>query len=198
MYHIDLEKANVRSFRLHKNSDLDDRDPVADLFPIADVGRTARRIVRCNKDTLNTPYKAGLTSGIDTGTAIISMGSVNYGTIFYMPDGGIATAPYVCKKTNGAWGDWKRVIMDDDMQQGRVSTITCAANSITEYKLNFPKAFSVTPRVMLTINSATNSPKYGNVLPFLTNVTSTGCTIRIANSSDTTFTPNVEWLAVAR
>ena len=92
-----------------ENSDLDDRDPAADLFPIADVGRTARRIVKCNKDTLNTPYKAGLTSGIDTGTAIISMGSVNYGVIFYLPDGGPATAPYICKKTNGTWGDWIRL-----------------------------------------------------------------------------------------
>lgn len=98
-----------------KSSDLDDRDPAADLFPIADVGRTARRIVKCNKDTLNTPYKAGLTSGIDTGTAIISMGSVNYGVIFYLPDGGAATAPYICKKTNGTWGDWIRLTTNADI-----------------------------------------------------------------------------------
>lgn len=98
-----------------ENSDLDDRTAIDDLFAIADVGRTARRIVKCNKDTLNTPYKAGFTSGIDTGTAIISMGSVNYGTIFYLTDGGTATAPYICKKTNGTWGDWKRIITGDDL-----------------------------------------------------------------------------------
>lgn len=102
-------------------SDLDDRDPAADLFVIADVGRTARRIVKCNKDTLNTPYKSGLTSGIDTGTAIISMGSVNYGVIFYLPDGGATTAPYICKKTNGTWGDWVRIATGPDIYYASTS-----------------------------------------------------------------------------
>lgn len=71
--------------------------------------------MKCNKDTLNTPYKAGLTSGIDTGTAIISMGSVNYGVIFYLPDGGAATAPYICKKTNGTWGEWTCLTTNADI-----------------------------------------------------------------------------------
>lgn len=114
-----------------ENSDLDDRDPAADLFVIADIGSTSRRIVRCNKDTLNTPYKAGLTSGIDTGTAIISMGSVNYGVIFYLPDGGAATAPYICKKTNGTWGDWKRIITEDDLYS--IGTVIKSGGDLNNY-----------------------------------------------------------------
>lgn len=98
-----------------ENSDLDDRTAINDLFVIANVGTSARRIVKCNKDTLNTPYEAGLTAGIDTGTAIISMGSVNYGVILFLPDGGVSTAPFVCKKTNGAWGDWVRIATDVDL-----------------------------------------------------------------------------------
>ena len=103
------------------------------MFPIADIGRTTRRIVKCNKDTLNTPYKAGLTSGIDTGTAIISMGSVNYGVIFYLPDGGAATAPYICKKTNGVWGGWVRLTTNADILTKTVNLtqVTVPANSGT-------------------------------------------------------------------
>lgn len=86
--------------------------------------------MKCNKDTLNTPYKAGLTSGIDTGTAIISMGSVNYGVIFYLPDGGTATAPYICKKTNGTWGDWVCLSTTADIQIVRVSGKTASGSNI--------------------------------------------------------------------
>lgn len=177
-------------------SDLDDRDPAADLFVIADVGSTARRIVKCNKDTLNTPYKAGLTAGIDTGTAIISMGSVNYGVIFYLPDGGISTAPFVCKKTNSTWGDWEKLIIGNDMQSGRINGLSCAAGAITEYNLTFPSPFAKAPRVMLTINSGTTYPNYGRLLPMTTNVTTTGCKIRVANSAEAAYEPNIEWVAV--
>ena len=114
-----------------------------------------------------------------------------------MPDGGASTAPYVCKKTNGAWGDWVRLTTNADIQKGRVAALSCPANTITEHKLVFPKAFTVAPRVMLTLNSSTESPKYGSALPFTTNITSTGCTIRVANNSDTTFSPNIEWFAIA-
>lgn len=100
---------------------MNNRDSAVDLFTIADIGRTARRIVKCNKDTLNTPYKDGLTSGIDTGTAIISMGSINYGVILYLPDGGVSTAPFVCKKTNGAWGDWVRITTGLDIYYASTS-----------------------------------------------------------------------------
>ena len=88
--------------------------------------------MRCNKDTLNTPYKAGLTSGIDTGTAIISMGSVNYGTIFYLPDGGASTAPYICKKTNGAWDDWVGLTTNADIQiYNLITPVTNGSNIVT-------------------------------------------------------------------
>ena len=95
------------------------------------------------------------------------------------------------------WTRNKEILSNADIQKGRVAALSCPANTITDHKLVFPKAFTVAPRVMLTLNSSTESPKYGSVLPFTTNITSTGCTIRVANNSDTTFSPNIEWFAIA-
>ena len=102
------------------------------------------------------------------------------------------------EKYNGSsWSSSGELLGNADIQKGRVAALSCPANTITEHKLVFPKAFTVAPRVMLTLNSSTESPKYGSVLPFTTNITSTGCTIRVANNSDTTFIPNIEWFAIA-
>ena len=98
---------------------------------------------------------------------------------------------------NGATWSGGSILTNADIQKGRVAALSCPANTITEHKLVFPKAFTVAPRVMLTLNSSTESPKYGSALPFTTNITSTGCTIRVANNSDTTFSPNIEWIAIA-
>lgn len=95
------------------------------------------------------------------------------------------------------WTRNKEILSNADIQKGRVAALSCPANTITDHKLVFPKAFTVAPRVMLTLNSSTESPKYGSALPFTTNITSTGCTIRVANNSDTTFSPNIEWFAIA-
>lgn len=95
------------------------------------------------------------------------------------------------------WTRNKEILSNADIQKGRVAALSCPANTITDHKLVFPKAFTVAPRVMLTLNSSTESPKYGSALPFTTSITTTGCTIRVANNSDTTFSPNIEWIAIA-
>lgn len=101
------------------------------------------------------------------------------------------------KYDGSKWSSSGELLGNADIQKGRVATLSCPSNAITEHKLVFPKAFTVAPRVMLTLNSSTESPKYGSALPFTTNITSTGCTIRVANNSDTTFSPNIEWIAIA-
>lgn len=126
------------------------------------------------------------------------------GISFYKPDGTVYRLSFISdgslrygKFINGAWTGVGNVLTNADIQKGRVAALSCPANAITEHKLVFPKAFTVAPRVMLTLNSSTESPKYGSALPFTTNITSTGCTIRVANNSDTTFSPNIEWIAIA-
>lgn len=95
------------------NSNLDDRTAVADLLAIANVGPSGRRIVNCGGNTLNTPYKAGLTT-LQSGTAVVCMSSANYGTILYVAAG--ATVAFLRSKVNGTWGDWKTLLSNSDYE----------------------------------------------------------------------------------
>ena len=95
-----------------RNTNLDDRNAVADLQAVADVGLNTRRIVRCNSSTLNTPYKAGLT-GAGYGTAYIGMISVNSGTIFYVCDS--FPRAFLRSKDGGSWGDWVSLTTSADI-----------------------------------------------------------------------------------
>ena len=97
---------------------------------------------------------------------------------------------------SGSWGDWVYPLSNADIQQGRIPTLICAPNQITNYTLTFPKAFSSAPKVMVTLNSSTISAKYGSILPFVKNVTLTSCVVCVANNADIQFSPNVDWLAV--
>lgn len=83
------------------NADL--TDVIADLKAEANKGLSARRIVQCDTNTLNTPFKAGLTNGA-SGTAFICMSSSSYGTILYIVSG--SEKMFMLCKTNGTWGNW--------------------------------------------------------------------------------------------
>ena len=91
---------------------------MADLLAIANAGPSGRRIVNCGGDTLNTTYKAGLTS-LQSGTAIVCMSSTNYGTILYVANG--ADIVFLRSKVNGVWKDWTRLLSNADYE---VQTIT--------------------------------------------------------------------------
>ena len=186
----------MNGFLFWPNSDLDDRDPASDLFPIADIGRTARRIIKCNKDTLNTPYKAGLTSGIDTGTAIISMGSVNYGVIFYLPDGGTSTAPYICKKTNGTWGGWVKLAIKTDTQAGNV-TSSVSANSYVDIPISFDTPFNAAPAIVVGFNGKPATIGAWCYC-YAHSITSKEFSIRITNVTNGAANPSVHWVACAK
>ena len=95
--------------------DLNTRNIIADLKAIADIGPSSRRIVQCNGNTLNTPYKAGLTTASD-GTAYINMSSPNHGTIVY-----VASAEpeiYLLYKNSSGWQDWMKVTINADFGTG--------------------------------------------------------------------------------
>lgn len=177
-----------------RNTNLDYRTAVTDLFSVANVGLNTRRIVRYNANTLNTPYQSGMTSDIDSGLAIITMGSNNYGSIVCIPEGGTVTAPCICKKTN-TWGRWYRVIMDLDVQAGRVESIDCAGNSLTLYDVTFPAPFIKTPQVIVGLYSNTTTSNYGNISTMATMITTTGFRIKVANANSGSFAPGVSWIA---
>lgn len=109
-----LALANTMQLAINDlNSNLDDRTAVADLLAIANVGPSGRRIVNCGGNTLNTPYKAGLTT-LQSGTAVVCMSSANYGTILYVAAG--ATVAFLRSKVNGTWGDWKTLLSNSDYE----------------------------------------------------------------------------------
>lgn len=110
-----------------QNSNLDDRTAVADILAIANAGPSGRRIVNCGGNTLNTPYKAGLTT-LQSGTAVVCMSSANYGTILYVAAG--AAVAFLRSKVNGTWGDWKTLLSNDDIQIARVTASTTSGSNV--------------------------------------------------------------------
>ena len=102
------------------NSDLDNRTPVSDLLAEANKGSVCRRIVHCNENTLNTPFKAGLLTA-SAGVAFLCMSSANYGTIFFVPSGNASL--FVRRKSAGTWEDsWYCVSLTNHNHDSRYYT----------------------------------------------------------------------------
>ena len=66
----------------------------------------SNNICRTDENTLNTPYKAGLTT-TTIGTVVMSYSSSNYATALWIPAGG--TTLYICRKNVGVWGKWEPI-----------------------------------------------------------------------------------------
>lgn len=101
---------------------------MADLLAIANTGPSGRRIVNCGGNTLNTPYKAGLTT-LQSGTAIICMSSAMYGTILYVAAG--TNAVFLRQKVDDTWKDWERLLSNANFLTKMVSLnqVTVPANA---------------------------------------------------------------------
>lgn len=124
-----LALANTMQLAINDlNSNLDDRTAVADLLAIANTGPSGRRIVNCGGDTLNTPYKAGLTT-LQSGTAIICMSSAKYVTILYVAAG--TNAVFLRQKVDDTWKDWERLLSNANFIKKMVSLnqVTVPANA---------------------------------------------------------------------
>lgn len=173
------------------NTNLDNRTVVADLIVEADAGPIGKRIINCGDNTHNTPYKAGLTT-LQSGTAIISMSSANYGTILYIAAGAADTL-FLRAKANGTWGDWFRLRSNRDSQGGTVSITPTAVNQPAYKTITFPMAFAAVPSV--TVTPMTSSPNM--IFASVANITSTGCRIYISRS-DAAHAASVAWIAIMR
>ena len=94
------------------NSDLNSRTAVSDLNTVVDSSPHTPLIVQCDINTLNTPYKSGLTLAT-SGTAYITGGSdSNYTTMFYIPDSD--PNMFIRTRANGTWYDWGHIITNAD------------------------------------------------------------------------------------
>ena len=81
------------------------------------------------------------------------------------------------------------------IQQGQY-TVDASGNTITEINITFPKAFSSTPRVFLTMYSDTTNMNYSSLTPMVSNTSATGFKLRVANSYSTGFSPAIFWVAI--
>ena len=177
-----------------RNTNLDDRNAVDDLQAVADVGLYTRRIVRCNSDTANTPYKAGLT-GAGYGTAYIGMISVNSGTILYVCDS--FPRAFLRAKDGGNWGDWVQINTKADLQMGNTPLGNCAAGNTTDFEITFPQPFFTTPRVIVSLRSSSTSKDYGLLTAYPVSISKTGFTFRVANAGTSQMTPGGTWIAMS-
>lgn len=88
---------------------------------ITDCNNPPEIIGTTNSNTLNTPYKAGLTN-FASGMLITTPTSTNYMTQFFMTTG---NAPiYKRSKQQGSWQPWERFILESDLFYKRGETIT--------------------------------------------------------------------------
>jgi len=101
---------------------------------------------------------------------------------------------YSRSKNNGTWRAWTK-IANRQRETGFISSMNCAAQSIAEQSITFSGTFSTAPNMQVTVNSGTTNSQYGNLLPMVVNVTTTGFTLRIANTSASALTPGVYWSA---
>ena len=109
------------------NSDLNNRNDVTDLLAEADVGINSKRIVNCGANTLNTPFKAGLTNAAQ-GTAYINMANENYGTVIYVANSGYEI--FLRKKGSGVWDpNWYKLLTNADLPNVFTGTNLVTLNS---------------------------------------------------------------------
>lgn len=122
------------------NSDLNSRTAVSDLNTVVDSSPHTPLIVQCDINTLNTPYKSGLTSAA-SGTAYITGGSdSNYTTMFYIP----ASDPnmFIRTRANGTWYDWGRIIINADLKGFKFSK-SLDIDIMTTFSCNLPPSFAL-------------------------------------------------------
>ena len=137
------------------NSDLNNRNDVTDLLAEADVGINSKRIVNCGANTLNTPFKAGLTNAAQ-GTAYINMANENYGTVIYVANSGYEI--FLRKKGSGVWDpNWYKLLTNADLEVNNITSgFITGASSITAKIARFGPLFLLDINVNLPAMSEAN------------------------------------------
>lgn len=170
-------------------TDVSQRTNVVDLLAQANVGVNGRRIVLCNENTLNTPYKAGLTS-VTSGVAYINMTSTNYGQIIFVCGG--RELIFTLSKTDGSWGDWKGPLSMGQLETGSIE-VDCAANGTTQFSVTYDTTFLKNPFVFCT--PLTTLAQYFTIS--VSPRSQKGFTGNVYNGTQSQRTIAVMWLAIA-
>lgn len=70
------------------------------------------------------------------------------------------------------------------------------ANSYKDFTVDFDHTYSAAPHVIVGFYSTSTAPTFGGLSCAVNSITTTGCTIRIFNSTSTARSPAVEWIAI--
>lgn len=98
---------------------------------------------------------------------------------------------------DNGYGEWHSPVFDNNILSGSTPGITCNANSITTYHIEFDKSFIYTPRVVASIYSNSDMIKYSDLSISVSNISISGFDVKIYNGSSTTFVPAIIWIAFA-
>lgn len=139
-------------------------DTISDLHAVDEC-----RIVQCDQNTENTPYKAGLTYATH-GTCIVSS-TATYKTLLYMAT---SASEYVFFQScqNGKWGDWQAVsVMIPSLRTtlyvSATGNDTAGDGTLEKPFASLTKALSVIPKNMggqtITINVSSGIYDESNV-----------------------------------
>ena len=162
------------------------------LAEAAAAGFNARRMAWCDQNTVNTPFKAGLTES-QNGLAIISMSSANNGSILYITAG--TPRLFVRSKNNGNWGEWN-VIANADIQHGTQSLgEPISAGSAKTYSVIYPLAFRAVPDVVVSLIINLSDMDINKLSVHIATRTATGFTFVVQNGSDSQYQPAISWIA---
>lgn len=84
-----------------------------------------------------------------------------------------------------------------NMASGKTSSIQTAANSINTVNITFGKTFPTIPNVVVGFESNSKEGAFGNCCCSATNITTTGCTIKVFNGDTKPRSPGCNWIAVS-
>ena len=107
--------------------------------------------------------------------------------------------------SGGDWGDWcyftgtkQNNIHANQTYYGIYNLPTTPANTYQDVTINFPTTMLSKPAVVCElIHSYTNIPNVANIATSITNISTTGFTVRIFNNSGSRITPDLSWIAVS-
>lgn len=96
------------------------------------------------------------------------------------------------KEINTSDGISQRLI-----QYGRMVSMTVNKNSYVTKNITFAKNYSSTPSVQVGFNSGSTNGNFGECSVSVSNVTTTGFTLRVnCGNTGTGFSPSVDWIAI--
>lgn len=155
---------------------------------IEDVNNQTIRMALCNSSTLNTPYKAGLTSS-NIGLCIHSAAG-NFGQQIYMSHG--ENRVFIRYKASGTWGSWD--ILDTTTKAENISSTVTASSGITTrvltvtksghtvmYKLQFDNSTARQNGTAIYTNVPDRYRPQGDVWGFVQSSTSTPCMLYLSS-----------------